>query len=114
MSNGYIYAAGGFRRQKFEIVNAAPAGSIASSATDMAKFMIAHLNNGQYKGQRILADSTAQRMHRRAFTHDPRLNGFALGFYEKATHGRHIMGHGGDTRFVHSDLALVPDEKLGV
>jgi CubicO group peptidase (beta-lactamase class C family) len=114
MSNGYIYAAGGFKPQKYEIVNAAPAGSIASSATDMAKFMIAHLNNGEYKGQRILADSTAQRMHSRAFTHDPRLNGFALGFYEKSSHGLHIIGHGGDTRFFHTDLALVPDEKLGV
>src|SRR4029079_6409660 len=82
--------------------------------TDMAKFMIAHLNDGEFNGQRILGDSTAKRMHARAFTHDPRLPGFALGFYEKTSHGLRIIGHGGDTQFFHTDLALVPDEKLGV
>jgi CubicO group peptidase (beta-lactamase class C family) len=110
MSDGYIWAGGVYRPQKFEIVNAPPAGSIASSATDMAKLMIAHLNDG--KG--ILAESTAKKMHSRAFGHDPRLPGFALGFYEQSSHGLRIIGHGGDTRWFHTDLALIPEEKLGV
>jgi len=80
----------------------------------MAKFMIAHLNDGVLNGQRILADSTAKRMHARAFTHDPRLPGFALGFYEQSSHGLRIIGHGGDTEWFHTDLALIPDEKIGV
>src|SRR6476469_3075051 len=58
MSNGYIWAGGVYQPQKFEIINAPPAGSIASSATDMSKFMIAHLEDG--KG--ILAESTAKKM----------------------------------------------------
>src|SRR5205814_3042858 len=45
MSRGYTWGGGSFAPQKYEIVNAAPAGSVASSATDMAKFMIAHLND---------------------------------------------------------------------
>jgi CubicO group peptidase (beta-lactamase class C family) len=110
MSEGYVWQGGTYEPQKYEIVNASPAGSIAASAADMAKFMIAHLNNG--KG--ILAESTAIRMHTRAFGHDPRLPGFALGFYEKSSHGLRIIGHGGDTRFFHTDLALIPEEKLGV
>jgi CubicO group peptidase (beta-lactamase class C family) len=115
MSTGYTWGGGSYEPHKFEIVNgAAPAGSIGSSATDMAKFMIAHLNNGEYNGARILADSTAVRMHSRTFTHDPRLNGFALGFYEKSSHGLRIIGHGGDTRWFHSDLALIPSENVGV
>jgi CubicO group peptidase (beta-lactamase class C family) len=114
MSDGYTWGGGFYHPQKFEVVNAAPAGSIASSATDMAKFMLAHLGNGALNGQRILADSTAQLMHRRSFGHDPRLPGWALGFYEKSSHGLRIIGHGGDTRFFHTDLALIPDEKLGV
>ena len=114
MSQGYLYAGGGYTPQKYEIVNAAPAGSVASSATDMAKFMIAHLNDGSYNGHRILSDSTAELMHARAFGHDPRIPGFALGFYEKSSHGLRIIGHGGDTKWFHSDLALVPEEKLGV
>lgn len=115
MSQGYTWGGGAYVPHKFEIVNgASPAGSVSSSATDMAKFMIAHLNNGELDGKRILSDSTAQRMHTRAFAHDPRLPGFALGFYEKSSHGLRIIGHGGDTRWFHTDLALIPDEKLGV
>lgn len=115
MSHGYQWAGGGFKPKPFEIINgAAPAGSISSSATDMAKFMIAHLNDGAFNGQRILAETTAARMHARAFTHDPRLPGFALGFYEKSSHGLRIIGHGGDTRWFHTDLALIPAERLGV
>lgn len=114
MSQGYTWAGGSYASHKFEIVEPAPAGSVASSAGDMAKFMIAHLNNGSFNGQRILADATAQRMHTRAFGHDPRIPGFALGFYEMSSHGLRIIGHGGDTGWFHTDLALVPDEKLGV
>src|SRR5947207_9150258 len=80
----------------------------------MAKFLIAHLTNGELNGQRILADSTAKKMHARAFGHDPRIPGFALGFYEQSSHGLRIIGHGGDTRWFHTDLALIPEEKIGV
>jgi CubicO group peptidase (beta-lactamase class C family) len=115
MSGGYSWGDGQYKSHKYEIVNgAAPAGSIASSATDMARFMLAHLGGGALDGRRILAESTTARMHARAFGHDPRLPGFALGFYEKSSHGLHIIGHGGDTRWFHSDLALVPSERLGV
>jgi CubicO group peptidase (beta-lactamase class C family) len=114
MSQGYTWAGGFYAPHKYEIVEPAPAGSVASSAADMAKFMLAHLNNGSYNGRRILADSTAVRMHTRAFGHDARLPGFALGFYEMSSHALRIIGHGGDTQWFHTDLALVPDEKLGI
>jgi CubicO group peptidase (beta-lactamase class C family) len=114
MSPGYKWAGGTYKAEKFEIIGPAPAGSMSASATDMARFMIAHLNDGSYDGKRILADSTARRMHARAFGHDPRVPGFALGFYEKSSHGLRIIGHGGDTQWFHTDLALIPSEKLGV
>jgi len=114
MSGGFSWGGGRYEPHKFELVLPAPAGSIGSSATDMAKFMLAHLGNGEYNGQRILAESTAVRMHTRTFTHDPRLPGFDLGFYEKSSHGLEIIGHGGDTGWFHSDLALIPGERLGV
>ena len=115
MSQGYKYEAGRFMPQKWEIVTGAPpAGSISASATDMAKFMIAHLNNGEYNGQRILSDASATLMHSRLHGHDPRIPGFAHGFYEQTSHGLRIIGHGGDTQFFHSDLALLLSEKVGV
>ena len=114
MSEGFSWQGGTYKTQKFEYVLPAPAGSMAASAADMSKFMIAHLNGGAYDGGRILAESTATLMHARAFGHDPRLPGFALGFYEKSSHGLRIIGHGGDTQFFHTDLALIPSERLGV
>ena len=114
MSDGYNWEGGHYAPEKYEYVLPAPAGSMAASATDMAKFMIAHLQKGELNGKRILAESTATRMHARAFAHDARLPGYALGFYEKSSHDLRIIGHGGDTQYFHTDLALMPSEKLGV
>lgn len=115
MSVGYAWKEGRFVPQKFEIVTgAAPAGSIGASATDMANFMIAHLNKGVLGEARILGEATAERMHGRLQGHDPRIPGFAHGFYEQSSHGLRIIGHGGDTQYFHSNLSLIPSERLGV
>lgn len=115
MSQGYSWGGSSFEPHKWEIVNgASPAGSVSASATDMAKLMLVHLNDGALGAARLLSESTAVRMHTRAFGHDPRLPGFALGFYEQSSHGLRIIGHGGDTRWFHSDLSLIPSERLGI
>jgi CubicO group peptidase (beta-lactamase class C family) len=115
MSVGYKYENGEFVPQKFEIITGgAPAGSIGASATDMAKFMIAHLNKGALGDVRILGEKEAELMQTRLQGHHPRIPGFAYGFYEQSSHGLRIIGHGGDTEFMHSDLALIPSEKVGV
>ncbi|MEO7963056.1 MAG: serine hydrolase domain-containing protein [Gemmatimonadaceae bacterium] len=115
MSVGYQWKDGEFVPQKFEIITGGfPAGSIGASATDMAKFMIAHLNNGILGDTRILGEKEAELMHSRLRGHDPRIPGFAYGFYEQSSHGLRLIGHGGDTQYMHSDLALIPSEKVGV
>ncbi len=115
MSTGYGLESGHAVEKPFEVLQGfAPAGSVSASAGDIARFMIAHLQDGEYNGARILEARTAQQMHARAFGHDDRLNGYALGFYEKSSHGLRIIGHGGDTQWFHSDLALIPAEQLGL
>jgi CubicO group peptidase (beta-lactamase class C family) len=115
MSLGYALEEGGWKAQDWEVITgAAPAGSASSTATDMARFMIAHLQGGALEGARILDPETALRMHSPQFVHDPRLPAFGLGFYEKSSHGVRIVGHGGNTRWFHTDLALMPDLGLGV
>ena len=115
MAKAYTWANGRWEAKPFEIiVSGAPAGSISASANDMAKFMLAHMGNGSYNGARILGDSIAQVMHTQHFTHDRRLPGFALGFYETQSHGLRIIGHGGDTQYHHTELAMIPGENLGV
>ncbi|HVS63777.1 MAG TPA: serine hydrolase domain-containing protein [Thermoanaerobaculia bacterium] len=114
MSKGYA-GTGADAEKEFEMIEgAAPAGSISASAGAMAKFMLAFLQGGRYGDGRILEEETVERMLDREFTHDERLNGFALGFYEKSSHGVRAVGHGGDTAWFHTDMALIPSEDLGV
>jgi CubicO group peptidase (beta-lactamase class C family) len=111
MSKGYERASQ--PAKPFEFVVAAPAGSSSVTATDISRFMIAHLQDGQFEGVQILRPETAKLMHARAFANLPDMNGMALGFYEETRNGHRIIGHGGDTQYFHSDLHLIPDAGVG-
>lgn len=111
MSSGYRM--GSDPPGPFEMINPFPAGSLSSTATDMAQFMIAHLQDGQLGDARILKPETAQLMHSRLFALDEKANAMCYGFYEESRNGHRIIGHGGDTIYFHSDLHLVLDQKLG-
>jgi CubicO group peptidase (beta-lactamase class C family) len=114
MSTGYSYKNGVLKEEKFELLNGmAPAGALSACATDMARFMIAHLQNGAYGENRILKEETARFMHSRLFGHDPRINGNAHGFWEFGYNDLHLIEHGGDTGYFHSQLALIPDKNVG-
>jgi CubicO group peptidase (beta-lactamase class C family) len=112
MSEGY--RPGNDKPFGFEFVNAAPAGALSASGDDMAKFMIAHLQNGQYNGQQILKPETAQLMHSRANSPFSAGDGMAHGFYETNINGLHVIAHGGDTEAFHSDLHLFLDKGVGI
>jgi hypothetical protein len=112
MSEGYQLASGGSK--EFEFVNSAPAGSMSTSAGDIAKFMIAHLQDGRYGDTQILKPETAKLMHSRAFGPVPELNGMALAFFQENQNGHTIVGHGGDTRYFHSHLHLILDANVGL
>ncbi len=107
MAESYALVAGGFVEKPFEIIaNFAPAGSLSATATDMLKFAQAILNGGELDGRRILKQTTLKEMLTRNFSHDDRLMGMALGFYETDQNGIRILGHGGDTSWFHSDLSI--------
>ncbi len=99
--------------RKFEIVGPAPAGSLSSPAEDMAHFMIAHLQNGEYHGNRILKAETAEMMHNSPLTLLPPLNRMELGFFETNINGREVIAHLGDTQCFHTSLHLFLKEGVG-
>jgi len=114
MSIGYSYSRGAFKAEEFELLNGDyPAGSMSTSATDIARFMIAHLQNGQYEGNRILQEETAKLMHTRLFSHDARTNGNAHGFWESRSNGLAMIEHGGDISCFHTLLTLIPEKNAG-
>ena len=115
MSKGYALEGAALAERPFELLLPyAPAGSVSASATDMARFMIAHLQNGQLGDARILQDSTARVMHSLAFTHAEGLDGYDLGFYEQSSHGVQLIGHGGDTQWFHTNLTIAPEHNWGI
>ena len=97
----------------YELVGPAPAGSLAVTGADMARFMIAHLQ-AESSGSTLLRPETARLMHTSLFSAAPPTNGMAIGFFERDRNGRRIIGHGGDTQFFHSDLLLFPDDNVGL
>src|SRR5215217_4096044 len=120
-SVGYTYEDGAF--QAFPDYTAQPAavpsGAHQASVTDMARFMIAHLQGGRYSDAniaeaRILSKSTMQQMHSTLYTPDPRLLGTAYGFFDFSDNGQRTLGHVGYSPPMHSLLLLLPDQNLGI
>ena len=92
-----------------------PAGNAVFTGADMARFMIAHLQDGEFEGRRILRAETARLMHDSPLTIvSPAVNRMLLGFDQLNRNGRRVIGHEGDTRVFHSILRLLPDENVGI
>ncbi|ARU17990.1 serine hydrolase [Croceicoccus marinus] len=98
----------------FEIVGPAPAGSLSSTGEDMARFMIAHLNNGELDGNRILKPETARYMHTTATTLLPPLDRMMMGFFETNINGERVIAHLGDLGGFHTSLHLFMDQDVGL
>ena len=111
MSKGYSGAS--FQEERFEFVPLAPVGAGTATAHDMARFMRAHLNHGQLDSVTILDSSRAALMYSPAFRHAPSMNSSAYGFYELSRNGYRMIGHGGDTFWFHSLMALIPEKGVG-
>lgn len=100
----------------FEFVGPAPAGSLSASGLDMAKFMIAHLDDGRG----ILKPETARMMHASPLDHVdpasliPPLNRMELGFFETNVNDREVIAHLGDTNWFHTSLHLFLAERTGL
>jgi hypothetical protein len=112
MSKGYKVASDD--PKPFEIVMIPPAGSISISGTDMARFAIAHLQNGAFQSSRILQEATAVQMHGTRSVIIPPLNSMLLGFYENNINGHRVITHGGDTSWFHSELNLLVDDGVAL
>ncbi len=114
LAGGYDAVGGSFARRSFDYSPLAPAGSMSATGNDMARFMLAHLQEGAYEEATILRPETARAMHRTHSRHDPRLSGIAHGFIEQPFQGRRTIGHGGGIVAFHSLMVLVPDDGFGL
>jgi len=113
VSTGYTYDGSTYTPTPQEILQVAPAGAIMSTAPDMAKFLIAHLQNGRYGDVRILNNSTAIEMHSPHFTPDPHAS-WALGLGMMTRNNEQILWHNGDTNVFHAYFVLLPAHNVGL
>lgn len=104
------YGRGSGKPTRLELNSFWPAGGMSASGADMGRFMIAHLADGGP----LLRPDTARRMHDTILKSIPALNGMGLGFYEQNINGRRALSHAGDTLTFHSQLWLLPGEKVGL
>ncbi|MEM8497943.1 MAG: serine hydrolase domain-containing protein [Pseudomonadota bacterium] len=115
VSKAYQAIGGGHTEFDFAYIgNLGPAGSVSTTANDMAIWMLTHLGNGAYHDARILKESTAIQMHSQHQTNHPKFPGMAHGFIESDINGYRSYGHdGGTVRFV-SILRIIPELELGL
>lgn len=108
--------------------NAAPAGSINSSAADMAKWVQLQLNRGKFTGRegRLFSEERSKEMWSGQTILPigdppaplaglkPNFADYALGWGLRDYHGRKLVGHTGGVGGFVSRVMLVPEENLGV
>jgi CubicO group peptidase (beta-lactamase class C family) len=109
--------------------NAGPAGSINSSAADMAKWVLLQLNHGKIPGTetRVFSERSSQMMWSQQTVVPvneevpdavkglkPNLSGYGLGWFLRDYKGRKLVGHSGGVAGFVTRVLLVPQENLGV
>ncbi|MBE9193518.1 serine hydrolase [Gloeocapsopsis crepidinum LEGE 06123] len=111
---GYQYQSGKFQPVPYLYLNIAPGAAMQATATDMARFMIAHLLYGRYENSRILEEDTVRLMHEQHFTHHPLLPGTGYSFRERLENNIRTIGHLGSLRGYSSSLTLMSDRNIGI
>jgi CubicO group peptidase (beta-lactamase class C family) len=100
--------------QPYELVITRPAGSMTTTADDMSKFMLAHLQHGRLGDYQMLSPETTDLMHSPSETGIPGFATMAHGMFYQTWNGRTAIGHGGDTVVFHTELELLPKENVGI
>jgi CubicO group peptidase (beta-lactamase class C family) len=90
------------------------AGALLSTVEDLGRFLIAHLNGGEYEGRRVLSERTVSDMHSVHAAAGRPCSGMGLGFRVDRTSGRRLVCHGGDGTGSTTFIGAYPEEKVGV
>jgi CubicO group peptidase (beta-lactamase class C family) len=95
-----------------EIPVAAPAGAINSSARDMAQWVRLMLANGSINGRRLVSEKNFDELVRKQINIAGPVD-YGLGWFLRQWNGHKVVEHGGNIDGFNSQVALMPDQKLG-
>ena len=103
------------------IDNAGPAGSINSSARDMAKWMTLQLNNGKFDGKQLISEKNMREMQSpqmvielggeipTVFFPDSTQLSYGLGWFVQQYRGHQLILHAGDIDGFSTMVVLIPE-----
>ncbi|PHF08456.1 serine hydrolase [Bacillus wiedmannii] len=94
-----------------------PQGSMFSTGSDVANFMITQLNDGKFKNNQILQKETVEDMQKTKFALHPKYPNMTYGFefFSPQSHnGQYVFGKGGNIPGFSSLMWLIPEHKIGV
>ncbi|MEM8766694.1 MAG: serine hydrolase domain-containing protein [Pseudomonadota bacterium] len=110
LASSYSFRAGAWRPQEFLHWFIYPAGMMSTTGSDMARFMLNQLSGGPP----LMSETTHAQMLEAIYRPFPEANAWLHGYYEDRANGVRSYGHGGDLNGFHSQLALFPEENLGL
>lgn len=119
----YIEQEGQLRKVEYCNLDAiGPAGSINSTVMDMSNWLIANLENGAFKGKRIISEKNLVTLHSPHMPCPPMLFGkkefplscYGLGWGFESYRGYRMLQHGGGTDGFTSHISFLPDEGIGI
>jgi CubicO group peptidase (beta-lactamase class C family) len=116
VSASFHWTGTGYETRGFEYIGqVAPAGSMSSTAGDMARYMMMVLNGGELDGARIYGPIAAEAFRTPVRAVPPGQSAWLHGFYEiPLAPGYTGFGHDGGTMSFFSNMTLVPPLRLGV
>ena len=115
LATGWMWTYDGRRFQAPEfLLGTGPAGNMLSSVSDLSKFLSCLFRNGSTHTGRILAPETFQTMTTAIQDQNGKNQGFGLGFSVGELDGHKKIGHGGAVYGFSTELAALPERKLGV
>lgn len=91
-----------------------PAGCLYSTANDQAKLLQCLFAGGKSSRAKVLKKETLDKMWQLQYSKPGEKAGFGLGFAVAEFEGRRRIGHGGAIYGFATELAALPDDKLGV
>jgi len=107
------------------IDNIAPAGSINSTASDMAQWVRFHLNGGKVGSKQVLSKGALDEEYvpnmvvpvsgpQRAINPESHFMEYGMGWFLQDFRGREIIHHGGNIDGMTALVAFMPEEKTGL
>ena len=90
-----------------------PTGGMKISAPDLAAYMIMHMQQGKYKGKKIISRESAKQMQTKLSDEHDYGYGLAIMTTDKLIAGKTMKGHDGLAYGLHSGMFFNTAEKFG-